>query len=283
MKILNILRNILLGLLTLFVLLFLALFIVAGPDTAFRIVYYNDTDIDDYKIFPARTLYASEEPYHFATVDDPARFPADYEGKLLDQFLQEQRTAAFLILKDDTILYERYFEGYSESSPIQAFSLSKSILSTLVGRAVDDGYFNVDQPVTDFVPELAANGFNRVTIEDLLQMASGSNYRQGGLFYDYNPFSLHPRFEYSPRLEKEITTRLEVIDEPSSEFIYKSGDTALLSLILKRALKDMTITEYMQETMWTPLGMEYDGFYTIDHDGADGRREGQRADNGILT
>lgn len=269
MKILKVLRTLLLGFLTIIALLFLALSIVAGPYTAFRIVYYNDTDIDDYKIFPARTLYASDQPFYFHTNADPSRIPATYEEMPLDDFLQAQRTAAFLIIKDNVILYERYFEGYSESTPIQAFSMSKSILSILVGRAVDDGYFTVDQPVTDFVPELAANGFDRVTIEDLLQMASGANYRQGGLFYDYNPFSLHPRFEYSPRLEQEITTRLKVIDEPGSEFIYKSGDTALVSLILTRALKTQSITEYVQETMWNPLGMEYDGFYTIDHDGAD--------------
>lgn len=268
-KTLKILRSILMGFLALFVLFFLALSIVAGPDTIFRIVYYNDTDIDDYKIFPARTLHASEDPFHFKKSDDSSRVPDTYEGMPFDLFLETRRTVAFLIIKYDMILYERYFEGYSESTPIQAFSMSKSLLSILIGRALDDGYFTIDQPVTDFVPELATNGFDRVTIEDLLQMASGSNYRQGGLFYDYNPFSLHPRFEYSPRLEKEITTKLKVVDEPGSEFIYKSGDTALLSLVLKRALKTKTITEYMQETMWTPLGMEYDGYYTIDHDGAD--------------
>ena len=269
MKTLKIIRNILLGFLAIFVLLFLALAIVAGPDTAFRIVYYNDTDIDDYKIFPARTLRAGGQPFHFKANAESFRIPATYEGMPLDEFLQTQRTAAFLIIKDERILYERYFEGYSESTPIQAFSMSKSLLSILVGRAVDDDYFTLDQPVTDFVPELAPHGFDRVSIEHLLQMASGSNYRQGG-FYDYNPFSLHPRFEYSPHLEREITIRLKVIDEPGSEFIYKSGDTALLSLILARALKTQSITDYMQETMWTPLGMEYDGFYTIDHEGADG-------------
>lgn len=261
-------RNIVLACLAIFGLLFLALALVAGFDAAFRIVYYNDTDIDDYRIFPARALHASDKPFHFEKSDDPSRVPATYDGTPLDDFLAARRTAAFLIIKDDAILYERYFEGYSESTPIQAFSMSKSILSMLVGRAVDDGYLTVNQPVTDFVPELAAHGFDRVTIEDLLQMASGSNYRQGG-FYDFNPFSLHPRFEYSPRLEREIVTRLEVVDEPGSQFIYKSGDTALLSLVLKRALETKSITDYMQETMWTPLGMEYDGFYTLDHDGAD--------------
>jgi CubicO group peptidase (beta-lactamase class C family) len=268
LKILKLTRNLLLGFLAIIVLLFLAISIVAGPDTALRMAYYNDTDIDDYRIFPARMLRASDQPFHFERSNDPSRVPATYQGMPLDEFLQAQRTVAFLIIKDDAILYERYFEGYNESTPIQAFSMSKSLLSILIGRAVDDGYFTVDQPVTDFVPELAANGFDRVTIEDLLQMASGSNYRQGG-FDDYNPFSLHPRFEYSPRLEQEIITTLKVIDEPGSEFIYKSGDTALLSLVLRRALKDRTITDYMQETMWTPLGMEYDGFYTIDHDGTD--------------
>lgn len=260
--------NILLAFIALFVLLFLLTSLAAGPDTAFRMAYYNLTDIDDYKLFPARKLIASSAPFRFEQSDDPLRVPAPMEGEPLDQILENQRTAAFLIIKDDTILYERYFGGYSASTPVQVFSVAKSLFSILVGRAVDDGYFSVNQPVTDFVPELAPRGFDRVTIEHLLQMASGSNYRQTG-FDELSPFSLHPRFEYSPRLEKEITTTLKIIDEPGTQFIYKSGDTALLSLVLTRALKDKTITEYMQEAIWTPLGMEFDGYYTLDHAGAD--------------
>ena len=269
MKILRFLRNLVLGLLALIIALFALTAIVAQPDTAFRMFYYNFSDIDDYKIFPSRVLHASGKPFHFKTSDDPWRVPVTYHGIPFDQFLEENGTTAFVVVKDDTIIYERYFGEYSKSTLIQAFSMSKSLFSMLIGRAVDDGYFTVDQPVTDFAPELAANGFSRVTIENLLQMASGSNYRQTG-FDEFSSFSLHPRFEYSPRLEKEITTTLKVIDKPGSEFIYKSGDTALLSLVLTRALKDKTITEYMQETLWSSLGMEYDGFYTVDHPGADG-------------
>ncbi|NOH03404.1 MAG: serine hydrolase [Chloroflexi bacterium] len=268
MKTLKVIRNLLIGVLTLFILLFALVVLAAGPDTALRMAYYNVTDIDDYKLFPARELSAGGASFHFEQSADPWRVPASIKGVSLDQLLENPRTAAFLIIKDDAILYERYFDGYDESTPIQVFSVAKSLFSILVGRAVEDGYFNVDQLVTDFVPELAANGFDRVTIEHLLQMASGSNYRQTG-FDELSPFSLHPRFEYSPRLEKEITTTLEVIDEPGTEFIYKSGDTALLSLVLTRALKDKSITEYMQEAIWTPLGMEYDGIYTIDHTGDD--------------
>ncbi len=252
----------------LFVLLFLITSLAAGPDTAFRMFYYNTTDIDDYKIFPSRTLHAGAKQYPFKTETGSSRVPSAYQDIPLDVFLEDNGTVAFIVLKEDALLYERYFGGYSASTPIQAFSMSKSLFSILVGRAVDDGYFSVNQPVTDFVPELAANGFDRVTIEHMLQMASGSNYRQTG-FNELSPFSLHPRFEYSPRLENEIITTLEVIHEPGTEFIYKSGDTALLSLVLTRALKNKTIADYMQEALWTPLGMEYDGYYTIDHAGAD--------------
>lgn len=252
----------------LFVLLFLITSLAARPDTAFRMFYYNTTDIDDYKIFPSRTLHAGAKKYPFKIETDSSRVPSSYQDIPLDVFLEDNGTVAFIVLKDDALLYERYFGEYGASIPIQAFSMSKSLFSILVGRAVDDGYLSVDQRVTDFVPELAPRGFDRVTIEHLLQMASGSNYRQTG-FNELSPFSLHPRFEYSPRLENEIITALEVIHEPGTEFIYKSGDTALLSLVLTRALKDKTITDYMQDALWSPLGMEFDGYYTIDHAGAD--------------
>jgi CubicO group peptidase (beta-lactamase class C family) len=167
-----------------------------------------------------------------------------------------------LVIKDDTILYERYFQGHTQSSISQAFSTSKSILSILIGVAVDEGLIkSVDQPVTDFVPELADNGFGNVTIESLLQMRSGMDYVE-----DDNLFGEHVRFNLTTSLEAQIL-KLQMNEEPSEAFIYKSGDNALLALILDRALGAKTITEYTQEKLWTPLGMEYDGIWSIDHEG----------------
>ncbi len=135
----------------------------------------------------------------------------------------------------------------------------KSILSILIGAAIDDGIIeSVNQPITAYVPELSNAGFSEVRIADLLTMKSNIDYAESD-----NPFSRHVRFNYTPDLEDEILS-LTLKVTPDQTFIYKSGDNALLALVLKRALQDKTITEYTQERLWTPLGMEFDGKWTLD-------------------
>jgi CubicO group peptidase (beta-lactamase class C family) len=250
------------------VVLLLALWAwTASPDTVFRIILYNISGIEDDKIFPSRPLMASQTPFHFIESPDPSRVPQtitfeDGRQMPLEDLLESNDTVAFLVIKEDTLLLERYYGGYTQSSPSLAFSMSKSILSILIGCAIDDGYIqSVDQPVTDFVPELAQNGYERVTIRHLLQMTSGMAYVE-----DDNPFGIHPRFYYTANLEREIL-KLGLSGEPGQRYAYKSGENALLGLILTRALGTRTITEYLQERIWEPLGMEYNGTWSIDHAG----------------
>jgi CubicO group peptidase (beta-lactamase class C family) len=141
--------------------------------------------------------------------------------------------------------------------------MSKSFLSILIGAAIDDGFIaSVDQPVIDFVPELADAGYGRVTIRHLLQMTSGMDYVE----VEGRDSCLHNRFYYTTRLEHELL-RLGLDKEPGQEFSYKSGENALLGLILSRAIAPQTITAYTQERLWQPLGMEYDGSWNLDSEG----------------
>jgi CubicO group peptidase (beta-lactamase class C family) len=180
----------------------------------------------------------------------------------LNQILSSNDTLAFLVIQDDTILYERYFQGHTSATLSQSFSMAKSFSSVLIGLAIDDGYIaGVDQSITDFVPELASEGFDKVEIYHLLSMTSGSNYMEND-----NPFGEHVILNYTPQLEKEIL-KFKMESTPGEEFRYKSGDNALLALALDRALGEETITEYTQRRLWTPLGMENVGIWTLDHEG----------------
>jgi CubicO group peptidase (beta-lactamase class C family) len=238
----------------------------ASPETVFRIIRYNTSGIDDYKIFPSRPLRASQTPFHFVHASDESRIPqritfGEVKGIPFDEFLKSNETVAFLVIKNDTVLFERYYDGYSPSSPSFSFSMAKSFLSILIGCAIDDRYIqSVDQRVTDFVPELAENGFGHVTIKHLLQMTSGMDYVESD-----NPFGIHPRFYYTTNLNREIL-KLRVRENPGQTFSYKSGENALLALILTRALRTMSITDYMQRRIWEPLGLEYNGAWSIDRE-----------------
>jgi len=237
--------------------------ILIGGCTYGRMIRHRDAGIEDYGIFPYRGLEASTAPFKFTVADSLAAeeaLPA-YRRARLDEFLEKNDTVAFLAIRRDTLLLERYYGGHADTSLSLSFSMAKSLLSILVGCAVDDGYIDsVNQPVTDYVPELGPSGFDEVTLRHLLQMTSGMDYDE-----DENPLGLQARFYYGDNLE-EMLLELKLRHTPGKYFEYKSGENQLLGLILSRALPSMTITEYTQARIWEPLGMEFDGLWSVDHE-----------------
>jgi CubicO group peptidase (beta-lactamase class C family) len=230
----------------------------AGPPTVYRTLRYNFSDIDDDRIFPRRILTASPQPFRFREAIKPeiAALTVHVGGSKdlpLTELLHASQTTAFLVIKDDAVVFEAYDLGYDRTLPSMSFSMAKSVLSLSVGCALDDGLLrSIDQPVTDYVPELSERGFAAVTLRHLLQMTSGIDYAEND-----NPFGLHVRFYYTDRLEKEIL-KLSLRESPGRRFVYKSSDAFLLTLVLQRALGGQNITDYMRARLWHPLGMEYD-------------------------
>ena len=97
----------------------------------------------------------------------------------LDDFLEGTQTQAFIVIQDDAILYEKYFNGASRDTIVTSFSVAKAWDSALIGAAIDDGFIqSVDDPITDYLPELAERdpAFADITIYDLLRMSSGIEY-----------------------------------------------------------------------------------------------------------
>lgn len=246
--------------------LFLSVFItiVLSSCQLGRFVFYNFADIKDYKVFPKRDLKASSTPFTFFTATKP-NFPTSLlnenkEKVDFEKMLEGSKTVAFLIIKNDSIQFEKYYKGYDDASIVPSFSMSKSITSALIGCAIDDSLIkSVDEPITNYIPEMKKNGFDKVTIKHVLQMTSGLKFNEGY----FNPFGHVAAFYYGRHLEKQCT-KLKLKKEPGTEFEYKSGNTQLLGLILARALKTKTVTQYLQEKIWTPLNMEYDASWSID-------------------
>jgi len=164
-------------------LLSIALYISSISSCTFsKIVYYNLSGIEDYQIFPHRDLKASKTPFHYSPAPVDYQFPdkisfSDQQDVSLTGVLESTETIAFLIIKNDTLLYETYFDTYSDSSLSYSFSMAKSFTSILIGCAIDDGYIQSEnQPVTDYVPELQKNDFEDVQLKHLLQMTSGKDF-----------------------------------------------------------------------------------------------------------
>ena len=235
-----------------------------------RFVVYNFADIKDYKKFPSRSLVSNDTKFKFASTDN-GKYPKvlKLHSKLdtttiktisIDKILEDNKTVAFLIIKNDTIQYEKYFKGYNQESIIPSFSMAKSITSILVGCAIDEGLIkSIDEPIINYIPELEKNGFEKVTIKHLLQMTSALKFSESY----FNPFGEAASFYYGRNL-KRMMSKLKLKGEPGKKFEYVSGNTQLLGLVLERALKVKTITQYFQEKLWTPLEMEYDASWSID-------------------
>jgi CubicO group peptidase (beta-lactamase class C family) len=241
-------------------------FLVAGyfsSCTIRNMILYNFADIGDYKIFVNRPLQHANKPC--VLPDNVLPFSINTQipnaNNNFDQYISDNKTVAFLIIKNDTIQYQKYFDGYSDSSIVPSFSMAKSVTSILIGCALQEGFIkSVQEPITNYIPELKQNGFDNVTIEHVLQMTSGIHFDESY----WNPFGEAAKFYYGDKLKKYIS-KLKLDNQPGKKFNYVSGNTQLLGLIVERALKTKTITTYLQEKLWTPLGMEYDASWSLDN------------------
>jgi CubicO group peptidase (beta-lactamase class C family) len=131
-----------------------------------RAIAWLDSDIDDYKRFPMRIVANAAPPFNFKlpSVEIQQRYAPAFDtitytrnGRNItqdfDKFLEQTDTVALLVIKDDILLYEGYFNGYDHDSTVTSFSIAKSFVSALVGIAISDGYISgVDDPITKYVP-----------------------------------------------------------------------------------------------------------------------------------
>lgn len=247
--------------------LFVLFGLLFGGCTVGRFFMYNFADTRDHRKFPSRSLTPSSAPFQYpvATVEKgPKTIKVGGKESAFDEFLEDHATVAFLVIHRDTIKYERYFKGYDPARIHTSFSMAKSVMSMLIGCAIDDGLItSVDQPISDIVPELKKNGFDKVTVEHVLQMTSGLDFEESYV----NPFGTAARYYYGRKLYKNMA-RMHLKRPPGERFEYVSGNSQLLGWVLERALRakgdQRTITQYLQDRIWSPLGMEYESSWSLD-------------------
>lgn len=236
-----------------------------------RCIAWGSSDVGDYKRFPYHTVNNGTSIFKFNQSDQEdlvASLSKDVEYKYkghtkkiadIDKFLQDMDTTAFIVIKDDSILYEKYFNGYSRDSINTSFSVAKSFVSALIGIAIDEGYIkSVDDPITDYIPELREKGFDKVTIKNLLSMSSGIKYIEYPL-----PTGDDAKTYYSTDLRKLAVEETILKDPIGQYFHYNNYHPLLLGLILERAT-NKSVSEYLEEKIWKPLGMEYPASWSID-------------------
>ena len=221
-----------------------------------KAVYYNLADIDDYKIFDNRKIKAGQHQPWAKAKDFNKKTPS----KASLQKIESYQTVAFLVLQNSAIKYERYWDNYSDSSWSNSFSMAKSVISLLIGAAIDEGKIkSIDQKVGDFLPQFKEKGLNnRLTIRHLLSMSSGLNWDENYA----GPTSMTTIAYYGKDLEK-LMKEMKVVNTPGKKNMYQSGNTQVLAFILEKAT-GKTIADYASEKLWQPLGAKHDALWSLD-------------------
>lgn len=232
-----------------------------------RIMRFNRPEIDDAVLFKCDTVKAATKPFRFVEPKGYKPLPdmaywakkeSPFDGNLsVEEFLTKTKTSSFLVIRNDSILYENYFNGYHADDPVIIFSVTKAIVTTLVGIALKEGHLkSTQQKVVEFIPAFAVDERRDITIEHLLQMTSGLN------MLDYKDFFKIGALYYSNDLEHFIK-KIKIKHKPGTHFAYKSLDTQILGLCLEKAT-GKRLSDYLEEKLWKPMGMECDAYITLD-------------------
>ena len=221
---------------------------------------YKTASIGDSRFFNTRVIDAG--------VEIPWKVAPDYNqtalSKPLQNVFEEYGAVAYLVIRSGDIVYEQYWDGYSDSSHSNSFSMAKSITTMLTQCAIQDGYIESwDQKAKDFLPDLQGEFADELTLRHLSTMTAGLEFNE----HYTNPFDITARLYYSDNVEELLIDRVPVADKPG-EFEYQSGATEFLGLAVRKAT-GKSLAEYASEKLWKPLGAAHSAWWHLDSD--DGR------------
>ena len=242
-------------------LLFLFLYIspydylLKGVNTIY-LTGHTTAYLTDYQRFHNDTVYAADQPQAWPLHRDYNRYSLNPE---LESYHKDRKSVAYLVIKNDSILYEKYYDGFGANSKSNSFSMVKSIISALMGIAIQEGSIkSLDQKVIDFIPDLKGPFAKEVTVGDLSSMASGQKWNE----VYYNPFSVTSASYFVDDLDALLLNQ-PIIEQPGQSFHYQSGTTQLLGMVIKKAT-GKTLSAYLTEKLWQPIGATDDALWQLD-------------------
>ncbi|WP_417610847.1 serine hydrolase domain-containing protein [Owenweeksia hongkongensis] len=213
--------------------------------------------IDDDRFFETRTVAAN----------NPERWPIHkrYNSiKLSDELnstLQESESVAFVVVKNDKLIFEQYWDGYSDTSHSNSFSMAKSIVTILIEIAIEQGYIKGwNEKVVTFLPELEGPYASDLELWHLSTMTAGLQWNE----HYTNPFDITARAYYGNDIASLLYREVPVINQPGENYEYQSGAPQLLGLVLSKAT-GKTVSEFASEELWSKVGAMHDASWHLDH------------------
>ncbi len=240
------------------------LVIALGSCTTFRTIIHGVLPSQkDEKYFAQRKILKGEAPFHFTPSKKTAlgktisitRRELNATNVSLNYFVQLYNTHSFLIIRNDSILFEYYKYPFNKDSLFSSFSMVKPMVSTLIGIAIDEGKINsVEDPIVTYLPEYKNRlGWDAIKIRHLLHHTSGIKFI---------PTSDNMKYYWGKSLRKYLLN-VELDLPPDSKFVYSSINTLLLGRIIEEVTQG-TVSAYLQEKIWKLLGMEANAYWSLD-------------------
>ena len=217
----------------------------------------NTAFISDYEYFDNREIENSN-PEPWPIHKNYNQFVETEELKVLNE---QRETKSFLVIKNDSIVFEKYYDGYDENSLSNSFSVAKSIVVSLMGKAIMEGKIKgLDQPVSDYFDEYKEGLASELTVGDLASMSSGMKWNEKY----YSVINITSESYFTDDL-RSVILRQKIIDKPGQSFRYSSGDTQLLAMVIEKAT-GTTLSDYLSEKFWKPMGAENNALWQLDSD-----------------
>ena len=217
----------------------------------------NTAFISDYEYFDNREI-KSVNPQPWAL---HKKYNMISESDTLKKLNIDGKTKSFLVIKNDSILFEKYYDGHSKNSLSNSFSVAKSIVTSMMGRAIMEGKIKgLDQPVSDYFEQYKSGLASEITVGDLAAMSSGMDWSEKY----YSVINITSESYFTDDL-RSVILRQKIIDKPGQSFRYSSGDTQLLGMVIEKAT-GLSLTEYLTEKFWKPMGAENTALWQLDSD-----------------
>ena len=192
------------------------------------------------------------------TLVDGFRFKDGYYP--VEKFIEDTKTSALLVIKDDVIKYEKYYLGGDENTLFSSNSMGKSFVSALMGIAVSEGYVeSIDDPIGKYIPEFKGTEMENIPIKACLQMASGIRFDEDA---DMSGFSMKTLIGI-PAMK--VISKYGMQEDPYTYRRYLSINTEILGQVIKNATR-RGLAEYMEEKLWSKLGADHDAYWTLSND-----------------
>jgi CubicO group peptidase (beta-lactamase class C family) len=225
------------------------------------------------EIFPTRRIATGPAPSPLTPAATPLEMHYRFDDATysIADFVVRTDTTGLLILQGDQILFEGYFQGADPGDLFMSFSVGKSFVSTLVALAVADGKIrSIDDAILGYLPELKGSAYETATIKQVLQMASGTSFSEEYENKDSDIATFAAIVARSRGGLYDFARSFKGANKPGERFHYATTNTEVLGALVTRAT-GRSLSAYMSEKLWRPLGAEAPARWILDEPGSGGR------------